>query len=180
MKTRPTYLRTMMAGFTLVEVTLALGISAFCLSSIFGLLPIGMLTNRASIEQTAAAGIARAIACDLRGCEKAGSSSPLFNIRISPTGSTTTTLFLSEDGSLTSSQSIANPAENPRYRATVVATASNSHTNYFGTITASVTQGNATMVRILITWPALADPVAANKPSHYRGSYESFTALQSR
>jgi len=47
--------------FSLVEVALALAITAFCLVAVFGLLPVGLNSNQASTEQTAAANIARSI-----------------------------------------------------------------------------------------------------------------------
>lgn len=41
-------------GFSLVEVTLALGVAALCLLVLMGLLPTGVKTQRASISQTTA------------------------------------------------------------------------------------------------------------------------------
>ncbi|HEV2841922.1 MAG TPA: hypothetical protein VGW39_11395 [Chthoniobacterales bacterium] len=34
-----------LCGFSLVEVTLALGVASVCLIAIFGLLPVGLRTN---------------------------------------------------------------------------------------------------------------------------------------
>ena len=42
------------AAFSLVEVTLALGIAAFCLIAVLGLLPTSLKTQQASIQQTTA------------------------------------------------------------------------------------------------------------------------------
>ncbi len=47
-------------------MTLALGIASFGLLALFGLLPVGISSNQASIEQTNAANIATAIITDLR------------------------------------------------------------------------------------------------------------------
>ena len=41
-----------MAGFSLIEVTLAIGIIAFAFVALFGLLPTGMQTFRASVDST--------------------------------------------------------------------------------------------------------------------------------
>src|SRR5438128_356253 len=41
-------------GFSLVEVTLALGVAAFCLLVLLGLLPAGVKTQQSSIQQTTA------------------------------------------------------------------------------------------------------------------------------
>ena len=54
------------AGFSLVEVSLALGIAVFCLVAIFGLLTVGMNSSSLSIEQTNATNILSAVAGDLR------------------------------------------------------------------------------------------------------------------
>jgi len=42
------------SGFSLVEVTLALGVAAFCLLVLLGSLPAGLKTQQASIRQTTA------------------------------------------------------------------------------------------------------------------------------
>ena len=44
-------------AFSLVEVAIALGIAAFCLLAVFGLMPIGVQTNRNATSQSAAANI---------------------------------------------------------------------------------------------------------------------------
>jgi uncharacterized protein (TIGR02598 family) len=54
------------AAFSLVEVTLALGVAAFCLLAVLGLLPIGVKTNQAATNETIANGILSAIISDLR------------------------------------------------------------------------------------------------------------------
>jgi len=54
------------AGFSLVEVTLALGVAAFCLIVLIGLLPAGLKTQQASAQQTIANEITSEILGDLR------------------------------------------------------------------------------------------------------------------
>jgi len=53
-------------AFSLVEVTLALGVAAFCLIAVLGLLPASLKTQQASIEQTTANSIISQIYSDLR------------------------------------------------------------------------------------------------------------------
>jgi uncharacterized protein (TIGR02598 family) len=53
------------AAFSLVEVTLALGIAAFCLVTVFALLPVALKTQQASIQQTTANTICSQIVADL-------------------------------------------------------------------------------------------------------------------
>ena len=55
-----------MRGFSLVEVTLALGIAVFCLVVIFGLLSVGVNTSTTSVEQTSATNVLSEVAGDLR------------------------------------------------------------------------------------------------------------------
>ncbi|MGB8353240.1 MAG: hypothetical protein WCD79_05080 [Chthoniobacteraceae bacterium] len=160
------------AGFSLVEVTLALAVTAFCLVVIFGLLPVGLNSNQNSIQQTAAANIARAIISDLRATQisiPASTRSTMFRIPIPPpgVGSAFRTLFLREDGSTGTTRigSNADPTQNPRYRATI----------YFTPPAAG--QRTATTLRILITWPAMADRIATSQPGAYTGSYEISTTL---
>jgi Tfp pilus assembly protein PilV len=42
------------AGFSLVEIVIALGVAAFCLIALLGMLPAGLKTQRASANQTKA------------------------------------------------------------------------------------------------------------------------------
>ena len=130
-------------AFSLVEVTLALGVAAFSLLVIFSLLPVGLQTNRRSIEQTAAADILSAIAADLRAAPVTTprgntTTSIQFGIRIPAAGSTgTTILFFNGTGQFANSQQ-----PDSRYRVTVrfVSDSSGSKT--------------ATLADLLVTWPA--------------------------
>src|SRR6266436_9218235 len=58
------------SAFSLIEVTLALGIAAFCLIAVFGLMPIGVQTNRNATSQTRASNIMAAVLADLRATTK--------------------------------------------------------------------------------------------------------------
>lgn len=68
------------AAFSLVELALALGVVAFCLFAVFGLMPVGMQTNRNAASQTAATNIIAAIVADLRTTPAAATTSPQFAI----------------------------------------------------------------------------------------------------
>ncbi len=54
------------AGFALVEVTLALGVAAICLIALMGLLPTCLKTQQSSIQQTTANQIISQISSFLR------------------------------------------------------------------------------------------------------------------
>jgi type II secretory pathway pseudopilin PulG len=184
--------RRRLRAFSLVEVTLALGVMAFCLVALLGLLPVGMNSNRAALEQTAAASIASAVAVDLRQTPLYvnGSAnyalthpkSPRFQIPVPPPTSAQAnpaiihTSFFTEDGTVAGASGgnyvdqDAVPSQNPRYRVT---------STFYPPINASnpSSQRTATLVRILVTWPALADPTAASTPVNFSGSFETMIAL---
>jgi uncharacterized protein (TIGR02598 family) len=83
------------AAFSLVEVTLALGIAAFCLIAVFGLMPVGVQTNRNATSQTAATGIMAAVNADLRATQ--GSTSAQYGIQFG----TAKTLYFNGAGQFT-------------------------------------------------------------------------------
>jgi len=176
MTTSPTH-----KAFTLVEVMIALGVVVFAFVAILGTLPIGLNTNQDSLERTAAAMLTSSIMADLRDTAVAvpavDETSPRFQVPLPATGATTCTLFFGEDGNPTGAiNANADPTQSPRYRATFFITAPNATSQTTGQ-NAPPPQKTATAVRILITWPALADPQAAVLPAKYRGSYEITAAL---
>jgi uncharacterized protein (TIGR02598 family) len=54
------------SAFSLVEVTFALGVAAFCLIAVMGMLPIGLKTQQASVNQTKANAVISEVIDDLR------------------------------------------------------------------------------------------------------------------
>ena len=146
---RPTF------SFSLVELTLAIGVAAFCLIAVFGLLPVGVQTNQAAISQTAAASILSAVVVDLRATPGASDTSAQFGINFA---SSSQTLYFGEDGRSISA------ADGPRYRLTITfpPNPAGIHTARFATLK--------------ISWPAAADP-AVTQPA---GSVETFAAFDRR
>lgn len=57
-------------AFSLVELTLALGVAGFCLLALLGLLPTGVRTNQASVQQTTANDVASQVVADLRAAAR--------------------------------------------------------------------------------------------------------------
>jgi uncharacterized protein (TIGR02598 family) len=154
-------------AFSLVEVVLALGVASFSLLAVLALFPVSVNTNQLTTQQTIDASFVRAIAADLLATPLTTQTSPRYQITIPTTGSTTFhTLFLQEDGTAGALDANADPAQNPKYRATI-----------FFSAPANTTQQFATGVRILLTWPAMSDPTAAATPSKFSGSYEAYVAL---
>lgn len=140
-------------AFSLVEVTLALGVAAFCLVAIFGLLPTALQVQSTATEETASIGIASAIAADLRATPRESSSSGRFAI---PIGSETT-LFFSAEG-----EPSASVARDSRYRTTITFPP-----NRGG-------ERNAIFANVMVSWPAPAAPARA------AGSRTTFVAIDRR
>jgi Tfp pilus assembly protein PilV len=149
------------SGFSLVEVTLALGVAAVCLVTIFALLPVGLQTTQNANQQVASADIMGAVIADLRATPLtippgSAATSPKFAIPIpaNPVGATTTTiLFFSSKGQFSSSVN-----SDSRYQLAVA-------------IVPNSAPRAATLVNLKMTWPAAASPANAS------GSGEMFLAL---
>jgi uncharacterized protein (TIGR02598 family) len=143
------------SGFSLVEVTLALGVAAFCLLAVFGLLPIGLKTQQSAIEQTAATRIISGAASDLRNTARTAAASSLFAITIpANTASSSSTLYFDTEGRYSSALSA-----DSRYRLTVTFSPN------------SAGGRGATFVHLLVSWPAAAPTGNA------AGIAETFLAL---
>src|SRR5947199_2061260 len=91
--------RRVCRAFSLVEVTLAIGVAAFCLIAVFGLVPVGVQTNRNATSQTAATNIAASVAADLRATPNTSATSSQFAI----TFGTAKTLYFDGAGQFTTS-----------------------------------------------------------------------------
>ena len=136
------------SAFSLVEVTLALGIAAFCLITIIGLVPVAVLTNRNATSQTAATNIMAAVVADLRATSNSSETSAQFAIRFG----TARTLYFDGSGQFATSLQ-----PNSRYKVNV-------------TWNSSPPTGMQ-WADVKVTWPAAA--TAANAT----GSTEIFAAF---
>jgi uncharacterized protein (TIGR02598 family) len=121
-------------AFSLVEVTLALGIAAFCLIAVFGLVPVAVMTNRNATSQTAATNVIASVIADMRATTSP--TSPQYGI----TFGTPKTLYFDDVGQFTTSL-----GANSRYRVSVTFPSSPTGLSY---------------ADIKATWPAAA--TAAN------------------
>ena len=160
------------SAFSLVEVTLALGISAFCLVALFGLLPIGVQTNRDATSRTRASNIMTGVIADLRATPRCIATSTQYQITLGTlclpvSTSSPKTLYFNSEGEascdLAGSQqadciSAWSPAIQTRYRLTVTFPTSPTGLSY---------------ADVRVTWPAPVNP-ATGTPS---GNVEMFTAL---
>ena len=144
--------REFTSGFSLVEVTLALGVAAFCLIAVFGIMPVGVQTNRNATSQTAATNIMAAVVADLRATPTFNTTSTQFGI----TFGTNTTLYFDGQGQAATLLSPPSPTPfQPRYQLN---------------ITWSGTSG-LRYADVKVTWPAAATQANAS------GSAEMFVAF---
>ena len=152
------------AGFSLVEVTLALGVAAFCLITVFGLMAVGLQTQQASVQQTKANAIISQVADDLRADVRLppGQASKESTQGFQLHGhwaaqATPDTLYFTNDGKQTGS--VNQYAADAVFRATI-------------TYLFPPTQ-TTSLADIKVTWPAQVDP-ATGSPA---GSVEAFIAV---
>jgi len=135
------------SAFSLVELTLALGIAAFCLIAVFGLMPVAVLTSRNATSQTRATNIMAAVVADLRGTPTANTTSAQFGIIF---GTNPPPLYFDGSGQFTTSL-----GANSRYQLNVT---------WYGTT-------GLRYADVKATWPAAATLANAS------GSVETLTAF---
>jgi uncharacterized protein (TIGR02598 family) len=136
------------AAFSLIEVTLALGIAAFCLIAVFGLMPVAVQTNRNATSRTAATNIMAAVIADLRAIPTTKTTSAQFSIVFG----TPKTLYFDNTGQFATSL-----GANSRYQLNV--TWSNSGWN------------GLSYADVKVWWPA------ASSAANASGSTEMFAAF---
>ena len=135
------------SAFSLVEVTLALGIAAFCLIAVFGLMPVRVQTNRNATSQTAGTNIDAAVVADLRATPRGINTSSQYQITF---GTNPSPIYFDGTGQL--------------------ATTVGANSRYQLNITWSGSAG-LRYADIKVTWPAAASPTNAT------GSVEMFAAF---
>ena len=155
------------SAFSLVEVTLALGIAAFCLIALFGLMPVAGLTNRNATSQTRATNITAVVIADLRATPRTNNASLQFAI---PFSTNTTRYFDSQAQCSCDSAGLQKP--NPLTRTCSAVWAPALQPRFRVTITWS---GSTSLpyADLKVTWPAAVNP-ATTTPS---GSTEMLAAF---
>jgi len=161
-------------AFSLIEVTLALGIAAFCMITVLGLIPIAVQTNRNANSQTAANNIIASAIADIRATPRGTATSVQFGLNI-PNNA--------RAGVDTTCQRCAgcwNAQTQVMYFDSVgqVATATTglyrlSFTQVQNTTATTNGTAGAILADLSVTWPAQADPCAVT-PS---GSVEMLAAF---
>src|SRR6266536_4553391 len=144
------------SGFSLVEVTLALGVAAFCLIAVLGLLPASLKTQQASIEQTIANQIISQIFSDLRADVRLPPGQYRHYYEDSGCGlhghwrnvATPDTLYFTNEAKQTGTINGSPPA-NAVFRAKIT---------YYSPPTPEYT---TSLAHIIVSWPAQVDPATA-------------------
>ena len=174
-------------GFSLVEVVIALGLFAFVLVVMLALLPTGIKSNKASIEDTTAAGILTMLEADLRNTHPSlnGGKSQIFGLPLPyvassgtytintglavNTLSSTYTTGVGNDGSPVAVTTLPPP----HYQATVIYTR----------VPAIATPGSLAPVeaRLIVNWPCLntstvSDLTSPGKTAGFLDVYVAFPA----
>ena len=163
---------TSVSAFSLVELTLAIGIAAFCLITVIGLIPVGVQVNRNATSQTRATNIMAAVVADLRSTSKTKFGSGRFGITI-PSNHT-----LGADPTCQPCQQCWTNQTQTKYFDDAGKVVAPAVALYRVTLTlvqnptATATAG-AIFYDIRTTWPAAADPCATT-PS---GSVEMLAAF---
>ena len=158
------------SGFSLIEVTLALGLSAFCLTTLIGLIPVGLRSNQSSQEKCSAADVAAILLSDLQSAPKGkllmtGSNQQVDGLTIPEADTVVTT------GTQQIYYSEAVDSHNSHF------STSSAGTRYLVSVSiqppkmTNLAQRGATNVHVRVTWPALADAKSA------QGALEMFSAL---
>jgi len=142
-----TFRKSKTAAFSLIEVTLALGIAAFCLVAVLGLMPVGVQTNRNATSQTAATSILSNVIADMRATPTSATTSIQYGIEFGAGK----TLYFDGSGQFTISL-----GADSRYRLVVS----------FPTSPADLSYAD-----LRVTWPASVIPANAS------GSVEMFAAF---
>jgi uncharacterized protein (TIGR02598 family) len=137
-------------SFSLVEITLSLGVMAVCLLAVLGLMPIASNTKRSAAADTAAASIAAAVLADIRATPAAAANSTQFSI---PFGAPSV-LFFNAEGEATATLN-----NTSIYRLEIAFPNNASGANA------------ALLVLVKVSWPAAAAPANA------AGSAAMFSAL---
>ena len=155
-------------AFSLVEIVIALGVAAFCLLAVMGMLPIGLKTQQASVKQTTANSIISQIEGKLRaatrvppGQEDRTDSKWLLHPHTGggPWDSEPDVLYFTNEGNSVGSALTTDSI----YRATI---------NYYAPPDPAYT---TSLADITVSWPPQFDP--SNPTSALAGKVETFVAI---
>jgi uncharacterized protein (TIGR02598 family) len=151
-------------GFSLIEVTTALGVMSFCFVSLLGLIPASLTSTEATLRNTTAAGLAAAVVSDLRAAPDTAADSTRYGLSMPPGAGaassvpTPQTFYVGTNGLATA---VGAPATaDAQFRVSV---------EFMGPAGGPA---GASRARVTVSWPALATAPVING-----GRLESFATL---
>jgi prepilin-type N-terminal cleavage/methylation domain-containing protein len=141
------------AGFSLVEIVMAIAIIAFAMMGLVGLLPVGLQSEKTSIEEMSACNLLRSIASDLANSPSSSSTSSRFcqPMPSSVTSTKEVELYISD------SEAVVPQSSQARFKL------------YLRYIPAPTTMPGPSAVLIRVLWPASA--------ANYQKSVESYVTF---
>jgi uncharacterized protein (TIGR02598 family) len=155
------------AAFSLVEITFALGVAAFALLAILGMLPVALKTQQTSIQQTTANSIISQIFADLRADLRLppglASHEGVAGFQLHGHWAqmmTPDTLYFTQEGKQTGNVNGSPPAD-AVFRAKI-------------TYNPLPPTDTTSLASITVTWPAQVDPSAGGMPA---GSVTTLVAV---
>jgi hypothetical protein len=156
-------------AFSLVEITLAIGVAGFCLLAVFGMLPVALKTQHASVQQTTASQILSDAVAELRASVRypPGLAQQLNDQQKVLRGhwaqvDTPDTLYFTNEGWQTGGLTPNSPPTDAAFRLTLT---------YLLPPTETTSLANIT-----VTWPAVVDPGTGTP----EGKVETFIAINRR
>jgi uncharacterized protein (TIGR02598 family) len=138
---------------------IAIGIAAFCLVTMLGLIPSGMKAVNATTEQTAATAIISEVMTDLRDTPLGSNTSPILAIQLPTNGST------NDIGFTNATNFYVNES------CTLYPTNTSLDARYGVTLSLSNSSVFITTARVQVWWPSVA------APSNAVGSVEAISAI---
>jgi len=151
-------------GFSLVEISIALGVAAFCLLAVVGLLQTGLASERTTVGKTAAWGVLSSVSADLSATAATNTISAVYGFSFSNSPSPQT-IYFTKAGVPTGTLGNAPTAES-YFRASV------------GLQNPGANSAAPTLARLLVSWPAAADPQPESWPTNASDSVEVLTAFR--
>ena len=149
------------AAFSLVEVTFALGVAAFCLITLLGVLAVGLKTQHAGVQQTTANTICSQIVADLSAAQRLppGQQSKQFNLhgRWAELRTPDVLYFANEGTFIPNSTNQTDAPADAVFRATITYLQPPVETTSLADIT--------------VSWPAQVDPLAGGVPAGKVGTF---------
>ncbi len=151
-----------------MEISIALGVAAFCLLAILGLLQTGITSEQTTIGKTGAWGILSSVFSDITSTPASNQKSTEYEITVatpvSQQMSSPQTIYFTKDGKPTGSVG-AGPTDASYYRMSV------------GFKKAENTFASPQITRLVVTWPAKTDPLPTEWAAKGSSSVEVITTL---